>query len=60
MATRIKRAAKDLYEADFYVWAQDQAELLRERRFDDLDLTHLVDEVEDWAGHSGAQRVSMS
>ena len=42
--------AKDLYEQDFYVWAHNLAELLRVRRFDDLNLTHLIDEVEDLGG----------
>jgi hypothetical protein len=41
-----KPPANDLYEADFYAWTQEQARLLRERRFDDLDLENLVDEVE--------------
>ena len=36
----------DLYEADFYAWTQQQAKLLRERRWDDLDLDNLVEEVE--------------
>lgn len=36
----------DLYEADFYAWTQEQARLLRERRWNDLDLDNLVDEVE--------------
>ncbi len=43
-------AAKDLYEEDFYVWAERQAALLRARRFEDLDLDNLVEEVEDLAG----------
>jgi Domain of unknown function DUF29 len=34
-----------LYESDFYTWTQEQARLLRERRFDDLDLENLIDEV---------------
>ena len=50
MATWIKPAAKDLYDEDFYVWAQNQAKLLRERRFDELDLEHLLEEVEDLGG----------
>jgi hypothetical protein len=41
-----KPPANDLYEVDFYAWTQEQARLLRERRFDDLDLENLVDEVE--------------
>ena len=36
----------DLYETDFYAWTQEQARLLRERRWDDLDLENLIEEVE--------------
>src|SRR5215472_3881568 len=41
-----KTRANSLYERDFFTWTQEQARLLRERRFDDLDLDNLVDEVE--------------
>jgi hypothetical protein len=41
-----KSHRNQLYEADFYAWTQEQARLLRERRFDDLDLDNLVDEVQ--------------
>jgi Domain of unknown function DUF29 len=50
MATQIKRAAKNLYEEDFFVWSQKQAALLRERRFDELDMANLIEEVEDLGG----------
>jgi hypothetical protein len=50
MATRIKPAAKNLYDEDFYVWTQTQAALLREGRFGDLDLQNLIEEVEDLGG----------
>ena len=50
MATRIKPAPKTLYEEDFYVWTRRQAELLRARRYDELDLEHLIEEVEDLGG----------
>jgi hypothetical protein len=50
MATRIKPTAKDLYDSDFYVWARNQAELLRDKRLDELDLANLIEEVEDLAG----------
>jgi hypothetical protein len=43
--TETKVRPNELYEADFYAWTQKQARLLRERRFDDLDLDNLVDEV---------------
>jgi Domain of unknown function DUF29 len=44
--TETKARSNELYEADFFAWTQEQARLLRERRFDDLDLDNLVDEVE--------------
>jgi hypothetical protein len=36
-----------LYEEDFPLWAERQAELLRARRFEALDLDNLIEEVED-------------
>jgi hypothetical protein len=47
MATQITHPARDLYEQDFYAWSRRQAELLRLKRFTDLDLAHLIEEVED-------------
>ena len=38
---------RDLYEKDFPLWAERQAGLLRAKRFDELDLENLIDEVED-------------
>jgi hypothetical protein len=35
------------YDQDFSLWAQETAQLLRERRWNDLDLEHLIEEVED-------------
>ena len=35
-----------LYDEDFFLWTRHQARLLREKRFDELDLGNLVDEVE--------------
>jgi hypothetical protein len=40
----------DLYVTDFFEWTQEQARLLRERRFEDLDLENLIDEVESVGG----------
>jgi hypothetical protein len=34
------------YETDFYSWTQEQAELLRQGRIDDLDLENLAEEIE--------------
>jgi hypothetical protein len=36
-----------LYEEDFPLWAERQAELLRAGQFDELDLDNLIEEVED-------------
>jgi hypothetical protein len=49
MATDLRAKASELYEADFYVWALEQAELLRARRFEALDLGNLIEEVEGLA-----------
>ncbi|SDX80247.1 protein of unknown function DUF29 [Allochromatium warmingii] len=35
------------YEQDIIAWANQQARWLRERRFDQLDLEHLAEEIED-------------
>ena len=54
--------AADLYEEDFYVWTEVQyvwtevqADLLRARRFDALDLDNLIEEVEGLATPKRAQ-----
>jgi hypothetical protein len=43
MATKVQAARERLYEDDFYAWTRQQAALLRARRFDALDLDHLVE-----------------
>ena len=40
-------ATMTLYDRDFYAWTQQQAALLRAGRLTDIDLEHLVEEVED-------------
>jgi hypothetical protein len=54
VATRLKPAAKDLYEQDYYAWTLAQAaelERLAKRRVNTaLDLEHLAEEVAD-LGH---------
>jgi hypothetical protein len=47
MATRVRTRSPDLYEQDFYAWAREQASLLRAGRFEELDLGHLTEEVDD-------------
>jgi hypothetical protein len=42
----------NLYDTDFVAWADEQAMLLRKRRFELLDLDNLIEEVEDLAGNN--------
>ncbi len=36
-----------LYDTDFYTWTTQTAQLLKERRFSELDLENLIEEIED-------------
>jgi hypothetical protein len=38
--------SRSIYQVDFYAWTQKQAALLREGRFNDLDVENLVEEIE--------------
>jgi Domain of unknown function DUF29 len=49
MATQLRPKAKNLYDDDFYVWTEVQAELLRRRQLEALDLDNLIEEVEGLA-----------
>lgn len=35
------------YEHDFYAWTQEQAKLLRNKQFEEADLSHIAEEIED-------------
>jgi len=37
----------ELYDADFFEWTQRAADLLRRRRFNELDIEHAAEEIED-------------
>jgi hypothetical protein len=37
---------KNLYEIDFYAWTEEQAELLKNKTWDELDLPNLIEEIE--------------
>jgi hypothetical protein len=51
MATKAKERhfppKASLYERDFQAWAFEQARLVRDRRFAELDIVHLAEEIED-------------
>ncbi len=38
--------ADPVNQQDFYAWTQQQADLLRSRQFNKVDLEHLIEEVE--------------
>ena len=38
---------KDLYDQDYYLWIMKTIELLNKKKFSELDLTNLVEEIED-------------
>jgi hypothetical protein len=50
MAVRAKARSSELYEQDLYAWSRHQADLLHRGRFAELDLEHLVEEIEDAGG----------
>lgn len=50
MATRIKARPNESHDQDLYAWSRAQADLLRAGRFAELDLEHLIEEVEDVGG----------
>lgn len=35
------------YDDDLYTWSLEQAALLRQRKFDQVDLEHIIEEIED-------------
>jgi len=51
VATQVKapvRSKRDHdYERDIYAWSKAQTDLLRARRFNEVDLEHLIEEIED-------------
>jgi hypothetical protein len=37
----------ETYYKDLYLWGTEQIKLLKEKRFDELDIEHLIEEMED-------------
>jgi hypothetical protein len=46
-AATMPSAEKSLYDEDFHEWILTTVALLRQRRFADIDIAHLVEELED-------------
>ena len=51
------RTNAELYEQDLYAWTQEQVALLREGAVHELDLEHLIEEMED-VGHSQKDKLA--
>lgn len=47
MTAPLETVGMTQYETDFVAWAAQQAELLKQGRFSELDVTNLMDEVEE-------------
>src|SRR5450631_2923284 len=43
----MQRTAPAGYDDDFALWAEEQAAALREGRFSELDMPHLLEEIDD-------------
>lgn len=41
---------KTLHETDFAKWLEEQTSLLKQKRFNELDIEHLIEEMEDLGG----------
>src|SRR6266852_2380963 len=46
-AKTLKPAPASLYDEDFAVWTAETARLLRAGRFDEVDIEHVAEEIED-------------
>ena len=46
------------YEQDFHAWSQQQADLLRGRRFAEIDLDHLIEELDAMGARERRELIS--
>ena len=46
-AVPLQSPQPESYDADFYAWTRATANLLRQRRFAEIDVVHLAEELED-------------
>ncbi|MBV8359083.1 MAG: DUF29 domain-containing protein [Deltaproteobacteria bacterium] len=42
----IKNPSSDLYERDYYAWLQNQVQVLRDHRIEDVDWENVAEEIE--------------
>jgi hypothetical protein len=48
----------EIYQKDFYLWSQKTVELLRERKFSELDIENLIEEIESMGKSEKRELVS--
>jgi hypothetical protein len=51
-------STSNLYDDDIHAWTQQTAELLKQRRFEELDLAHLIEELESMGRRDRQELVS--
>ena len=42
----MNKSAHQIYEKDFYAWTMQNAKLLREGKFSEIDIEHIAEELE--------------
>lgn len=42
--------AKNLYDTDYYAWTQEQIQLLKVGKLNQLDIANLIEEIADLGG----------
>lgn len=47
-----------LYEKDFYAWAMENAELLRQKKFEEIDIENIAEEIESMGRGEKSQFIS--
>ncbi len=59
MMLKTPQKLKNLYEIDDYLWIQETVKLLREKKFDELDLENLIEELDDLGSEKRHKVVSL-
>ncbi len=47
------------YDQDFYAWALHSADLLRQRKFEEIDVEHMAEEIESMGSREKRELVTM-
>ncbi|MBC5799123.1 MAG: DUF29 domain-containing protein [Candidatus Eremiobacteraeota bacterium] len=55
---RSSKSPSTLYDADFALWVKSQTDALRDRRWQDVDVEHLIEEIDDLASRDRRELAS--